>query len=69
MPEPQINPWSSNQPVDVGKLFSDFGIEPIAPVVSGFPEVPYFMSRGIVVGHRDYRRSPVRYATIPRFTS
>src|SRR5512136_1599326 len=54
MPEPQINPWSSNQSVDVGKLFSEFGIEPIAPVISDLPEVPYFMSRGIVVGHRDY---------------
>ena len=54
MPEPQINPWSSNQPVDVGKLFSEFGIEPIAPMISELPEVPYFMSRGIVVGHRDY---------------
>ncbi len=55
MPEPQINPWSSNQPVDVGKLFSEFGIEPIAPAISELPEVPYFMSRGIVVGHRDYQ--------------
>ena len=54
MPEPQINPWSSNQSVDVEKLFSEFGIEPIAPVISELPEIPYFMSRGIVVGHRDY---------------
>ncbi len=54
MPEPQINPWSSNQPVDVGKLFSEFGIDPISTVISDLPEIPYFMSRGIVVGHRDY---------------
>jgi tryptophanyl-tRNA synthetase len=55
MQEPQINPWSSNQSVDVEKLFSDFGIEPIAPIIPDLPNVPYFMRRGIVVGHRDYR--------------
>jgi tryptophanyl-tRNA synthetase len=55
MQEPKINPWSSNQNVDVEKLFSEFGIEPIAPVLSELPEIPYFMRRGIVVGQRDYR--------------
>ena len=51
---PEINPWSNNQSFDVDKLFSEFGIEPIAPVLSDLPEVPYFFRRGIVVGHRDY---------------
>ena len=54
MPEPRINPWSSNQSVDVEKLFSEFGIEPIAPLIPHLPEIPYFMSRGIVIGQRDY---------------
>jgi tryptophanyl-tRNA synthetase len=54
MPEPQINPWSSTPAVDVEKLFADFGIEPIAPILDILPEIPYFMRRGIVVGHRDY---------------
>ena len=56
MPEPQINPWSSNQSDDVEKLFSDFGIDPIAPLIPELPEVPYFIRRGIVVGQRDYRQ-------------
>ncbi len=56
MPEPQINPWSSNSSVDIEKLFADFGIEPISNVLSELPEVPYFMRRGIVVGHRDYHQ-------------
>jgi len=51
-----INPWASSQTVDVEKLFSDFGIEPIGTATSGLPEVPSFMRRGIVVGHRDYGR-------------
>jgi len=56
MPEPMINPWSNSTTVDVEKLFSDFGIEPISPVLSELPEIPYFMRRGIVVGHRDYQQ-------------
>jgi tryptophanyl-tRNA synthetase len=54
MPEPQINPWSSTPSLDIGKTFADFGIDPIAPVMAELPEIPYFMRRGIVVGHRDY---------------
>ncbi|MDD1695809.1 MAG: tryptophan--tRNA ligase [Methanoregula sp.] len=56
MPEPNINPWSNYQSVDVEKLFLDFGIDPIAPLIPELPTVPYFMSRGIVVGHRDYHQ-------------
>ncbi|MGD0080095.1 MAG: tryptophan--tRNA ligase [Methanoregula sp.] len=55
MQEPQINPWSSTPTLDIGKAFADFGIEPIAPVITDLPDIPYFMRRGIVVGHRDYR--------------
>lgn len=55
MQEPQINPWSSTPSLDIEKTFADFGIDPIAPVMAELPEVPYFMRRGIVVGHRDYR--------------
>jgi len=52
----EINPWSSNQTIDVDKLFSEFGIEPIRPALADLPDIPYFMRRGIVVGHRDYRQ-------------
>lgn len=52
---PDINPWSSNQTVDVDRLFVDFGIEPIGEVARGLPEVPSFIRRGIIVGHRDYQ--------------
>jgi len=54
MTEPQINPWSSTPSLDVEKTFAEFGIDPIAPVLKELPEIPYFMRRGIVVGHRDY---------------
>lgn len=50
----EVNPWSSNQTIDVDRLFAEFGIEPISEVARRLPEVPAFMRRGIVVGHRDY---------------
>jgi len=50
----EMNPWSSQPTVDLAKLFSDFGIEPIENVLDLLPEVPSFMRRGIVIGHRDY---------------
>lgn len=52
--EQELNPWSSQQSLEIEKLFSDFGIEPIANVAGKLPEIPYFISRGVVVGHRDY---------------
>ncbi|MDD1719170.1 MAG: tryptophan--tRNA ligase, partial [Methanoregulaceae archaeon] len=54
--EQEINPWSSQPSFDIEKLFAEFGIEPIASVIEDLPEVPYFMRRGVVVGHRDYRQ-------------
>jgi len=53
--ETPMNPWSSQQTDDIEKLFSLFGIEPIDTVKEILPRVPPFISRGVVVGHRDYR--------------
>jgi tryptophanyl-tRNA synthetase len=41
--------------MELEKLFTEFGIEPIDTAVTLLPEVPYFIRRGVVVGHRDYR--------------
>jgi tryptophanyl-tRNA synthetase len=54
MPE-ALNPWSSSQAFDTRRLFDDFGIEPIHPLLDLLPDVPAFMRRGIIIGHRDYR--------------
>ena len=35
MPESPINPWSSTPSLDVEKMFAEFGIDPIAPVLPG----------------------------------
>lgn len=50
----EINPWANQQTLDIQRLFSEFGIEPIDNIIGLLPEVPYFMKRGIVIGHRDY---------------
>jgi tryptophanyl-tRNA synthetase len=52
---PDINPWSSQPSLEIEKTFSEFGISPIGNAIGNLPEVPYFIRRGIVVGHRDYQ--------------
>ena len=54
MPE-ALNPWSNGQAIDTRRLFDEFGIEPIGPLLDLLPDVPAFMRRGIIVGHRNYR--------------
>jgi tryptophanyl-tRNA synthetase len=50
-----VNPWGNNQGQDYQAIFSEFGIEPISTVVPELPEIPPFIRRGIVIGHRDYQ--------------
>ena len=56
MPENEINPWSSENAVSIQRLFTEFGIEPIADAISDLPDLPLFMRRDIVFGHRDYEK-------------
>jgi len=49
-----INPWSGSQTIETEKLFTEFGIEHIEPLVERIPSPPPFLRRGIVIGHREY---------------
>jgi len=49
-----LNPWASDQSIDIERLFSEFGIERIEDVKDRLPEIPDFIRRRIVFGHRDY---------------
>ena len=49
-----VNPWASDQSFDIERLFSEFGIERIEDVADRLPEIPDFIRRKIVFGHRDY---------------
>ncbi|MDO9539176.1 MAG: tryptophan--tRNA ligase [Methanocalculus sp.] len=52
--ESGINPWSSTPDVDIARLFTDFGIEPVEEVAGALESAPAFFRRKIIVGHRDY---------------
>jgi tryptophanyl-tRNA synthetase len=52
--EPSINPWESDPSVDIERLHDEFGIERIDTVINLLPELPDFIRRKIVFGHRDY---------------
>lgn len=50
----QINPWSSVPKVNIERLFEDFGIEPFGPQKEKIQDLPAFMRRDIIAGHRGY---------------
>jgi tryptophanyl-tRNA synthetase len=54
-PRVSVNPWGAARSLDYAKLFAEFGIEPIETVLDQLPEIPPFIRRGIVIGHRDYQ--------------
>lgn len=50
----QINPWSSVPKVNINRLFEDFGIDPFEPQKKIIGDIPPFMRRDIIQGHRGY---------------
>jgi tryptophanyl-tRNA synthetase len=50
-----IDPWSSSI-VDYEKLKEQFGIKPFADLIDEIKNPHPLMSRGIIFGHRDYKR-------------
>lgn len=50
----QINPWSSAPKADINRLFEDFGIDSFAPQKEKIKDLPAFMRRDIIAGHRGY---------------
>src|SRR6056297_2429176 len=54
--ETNLDPWGSATIADYRKLFEDFGIEEFDEVLEDVPNPHYLMRRGVIFGHRDYRR-------------
>ena len=50
----QINPWSSTPKVNIERLFEDFGIDSFEPQKEKLGELPTFMRRNVIQGHRGY---------------
>jgi tryptophanyl-tRNA synthetase len=51
-----LDPWGSSTVADYRKLFDQFGIERFEEVLGEVPAPHYLMRRGVIFGHRDYRR-------------
>ena len=56
MEKERLDPWGTNSIKDYSRLQSEFGIEPVAPLVSRFKRPTPHLSRGIDFGHRDLPR-------------
>jgi len=54
--EVALDPWGSSTVSDYRKLFEQFGIEQFEAVVDEMPDTHYLMRRGVIFGHRDYRK-------------
>jgi tryptophanyl-tRNA synthetase len=52
----RLDPWGSSSIKDYSRLHSEFGIEPIEPVLPRFKSLSRHLSRGIDFGHRDLGR-------------
>jgi tryptophanyl-tRNA synthetase len=51
-----LDPWGSATIEDYRKLFDQFGIEEFEEVLPEVPNPHYLMRRGVIFGHRGYRR-------------
>ena len=54
--ETTLDPWGSSTVDDYRSLFAEFGIESFDEVLPEVPDPHYLMRRGVIFGHRDYRR-------------
>ncbi len=52
----ELDPWGSDTVKDYSRLLSEFGIEPVAPLLPRFKKLSPHLSRGIDFGQRDLSR-------------
>jgi tryptophanyl-tRNA synthetase len=52
----ELDPWGTSSVKDYARLQSEFGIEPVAPLISRFKKPSVHLSRGIDFGQRDLAR-------------
>ncbi len=56
MEKDTLDPWGTSTVKDYARLQSEFGIEPVAPLLARFKKPSPHLSRGIDFGHRDLGR-------------
>ncbi len=52
----QVTPWDVEGTVDYDRLIREFGMQPFSEVVDEIENPHRLMRRGVIFGHRDYRR-------------
>jgi tryptophanyl-tRNA synthetase len=52
----RLDPWGSSSIKDYSRLQSEFGIEPVTPLLKRFKRLSHHLSRGIDFGQRDLAR-------------
>jgi len=52
----RLDPWGTSSIKDYSRLQSEFGIEPVAPLLPRFKKPSHHIARGIDFGQRDLRR-------------
>lgn len=56
MEKDRLDPWGSSSIKDYSRLQSEFGIEPVTPLLKRFKRLSHHLSRGIDFGQRDLAR-------------
>jgi len=51
-----LDPWGTTIIEDYNRLYEEFGIQPFKPLLAQIPNPSMFMRRGVVFGHRDFKR-------------
>lgn len=51
----RIDPWGVTDIDDYTRLFTEFGIEPMEPLISRIPQPHRYIRRGLIFGHRDFQ--------------
>lgn len=51
-----LDPWGTTIIEDYNRLYEEFGIQPFKPLLAQIPNPSMFMRRGVIFGHRDFKR-------------
>ena len=51
-----LDPWGTTIVEDYNRLYEEFGIQPFKPLLAQIPNPSMFMRRGVIFGHRDFKR-------------
>jgi len=54
--ETVLDPFGASVVADYERLYKEFGIEPFKPLLPKVPNPSFYMRRGVIFGHRDFRR-------------